>query len=143
MEYAGRRATDTRLRAPNFLQQLSSIPYFDHPTSLPHDILPLPNADQFSSELFQDFTTLAGGSLSSEIIHQEKRLVYDPFSNIWDEDHLAGQMVTLHDRVHRYTFCFESPSPESHLAEGIPALVSNEMTTPHVGTLSPQEIESG
>jgi hypothetical protein len=106
------------------------------PTTLPH-------ADQFSSEPFKGFATLMGDSLLRETVRQEQPSVYDPFSNTWDENHLVGWVATLHDRVHHYTPYIESPSPESHLVEGMSLLVSNEMTTPHVSTLSPRKIWNG
>ena len=119
------------LRSPT-----SSITPPPFPTTPP----PLSNVDQFNFKPSQVFTTPVEDSLSQETIHQEQPSAYVPFSNTWDENHLVGQMATLHDRAHRYTSYFKSFSPESHLAEDISSLVSNGMTTPHVSTLSPLKI---
>jgi len=100
----------------------------------------LPNANQFSisPEPFQNSITPTGDFLPQETIHREHSSVHDPFSNTRNENHIVGPMATLHDRVH-----LKSPSPESHLAEAMSSLVSNEMTESHVSTPSPQKFENG
>jgi len=116
--------------------------YLASPTSSITPPPSLPNANQFSSEPFQNFTTPMGGLLPQETIHREQSSVHDPFSNTLNEKHIVGQMATPDDRVHR-TFCIKPPSPESRLAEIISSSVSNEMKKSHVSTLLPQKIENG
>jgi len=124
----------------------------DYPASPTSSITPPPfpttppsllNANRFSPEPLQNFTTSTGGFLSQENIHQERSSVHDSFSNTQDGNRIVGQITMLHDREHEYTLCFKPPSPESNLVEGVSSLVSDEMTKSRVSGLLPQKFENG
>lgn len=142
-----------RLSTPEYEPPSFHNHYLASPTSsitlpsLPTTPPSLPNAGQFqfTSQWSQGGPTAPmGGFPSQEAIHQEQLSVYDTSSGIWDGNYLVSdQMATVHERVHRYTSCFESPSLESYAAESMSPPVSNKKVTPHVSIFLPQKVEVG